>query len=154
MLTLGAFEQFPYTNFHDLNLDWILQTTKNMLAQFIAYEASVDAKLILQNSKIVLYKTELEQIVADYKHALETEMGGQRAIFESFYTRALDVYNKTVEQVLVMEGYVDNAISDFGSIAQWSISDSGELIATVFNTGILISIGMTSDGRLEVTTDE
>jgi hypothetical protein len=27
----GVFEQFPYTNFHDLNLDWILQTVKEAL---------------------------------------------------------------------------------------------------------------------------
>ena len=24
-----AFEQFPYTNFHDLNLDWLLKTVKD-----------------------------------------------------------------------------------------------------------------------------
>ena len=24
-----AFEQFPYTNFHDINLDWLLKTVKD-----------------------------------------------------------------------------------------------------------------------------
>ena len=24
-----AFEQFPYTNLHDLNLDWLLKTVKD-----------------------------------------------------------------------------------------------------------------------------
>ena len=33
---MGAFEQFPYTNYHDLNLDWVLQVVK-------------DAKNILNN---------------------------------------------------------------------------------------------------------
>lgn len=25
---MGAFEQFPYTNFHELNLDWIIEKIK------------------------------------------------------------------------------------------------------------------------------
>lgn len=27
---MGLFEHFPYTNFHDLNLDWILKTVKEL----------------------------------------------------------------------------------------------------------------------------
>ena len=27
---MGLFEQFPYTNFHELNLDWVLQAVKGM----------------------------------------------------------------------------------------------------------------------------
>ena len=36
---MGIFEQFPYTNFHDLNLDWILRAIKSMdkkLDEFVA----------------------------------------------------------------------------------------------------------------------
>lgn len=27
---MGVFEQFPYTNFHDLNLDWIIKKVKDL----------------------------------------------------------------------------------------------------------------------------
>ena len=30
---MGVFEHFPYTNFHDLNLDWILSRVKEVLAE-------------------------------------------------------------------------------------------------------------------------
>ena len=30
---MGLFEHFPYTNFHDLNLDWILKTVKELFNQ-------------------------------------------------------------------------------------------------------------------------
>ena len=36
---MGIFEQFPYTNFHDLNLDWILHAIQSMdkkLDEFVA----------------------------------------------------------------------------------------------------------------------
>ena len=31
---MGLFEQFPYTNFHDLNLDWFLNTFKDLLSEW------------------------------------------------------------------------------------------------------------------------
>lgn len=27
---MGTFEQFPYTNYHDLNLDWIIEALKEL----------------------------------------------------------------------------------------------------------------------------
>ena len=29
---MGIFEHFPYTNFHDLNLDWIIQELEKLSA--------------------------------------------------------------------------------------------------------------------------
>jgi hypothetical protein len=33
-MKMGVFEQFPYTNFHELNLDWVLNTIKTMQTEF------------------------------------------------------------------------------------------------------------------------
>lgn len=35
------FEQFPYTNFHEINLDWLLKRVKEMEREFEDYKASV-----------------------------------------------------------------------------------------------------------------
>lgn len=35
------FEQFPYTNFHEINLDWLLKRVKGMETEFGDYKASV-----------------------------------------------------------------------------------------------------------------
>lgn len=35
------FEQFPYTNFHEINLDWLLKSVKEMKTEFEDYKASV-----------------------------------------------------------------------------------------------------------------
>ena len=37
---MGIFEQFPYTNFHDLNLDWILHAIQSMDKKLDAFVAS------------------------------------------------------------------------------------------------------------------
>lgn len=37
--------QFPGTNFHDLNLDWLLQEMKNLIAEWLAKQTSLDASI-------------------------------------------------------------------------------------------------------------
>lgn len=34
---MGIFEQFPYTNFHNLNLDWILKTVKDLYTRTVTW---------------------------------------------------------------------------------------------------------------------
>jgi hypothetical protein len=40
---MGVFEQFPYTNLHDLNLDWVLQTMREYVATIESLKTTVDA---------------------------------------------------------------------------------------------------------------
>lgn len=48
---MGLFEQFPFTNFHQLNLDWILQQIKNMSEHAVL---SVNG----QTGEVILYQSE------------------------------------------------------------------------------------------------
>ena len=61
---MGLFEQFPYSNFHELNLDWILQKIKELeekvdsiedriLKQANAYTDASIAMLLLQLPDII-----------------------------------------------------------------------------------------------------
>jgi hypothetical protein len=151
---VGVFEQFPYSNFHDLNLDWLLQVIQKPVEEIAAFKSAIEEKINEQDTKIADYVVKWEQLTAEYKTILDTELAKEKSVFDDFYKRTLDVYNKTVLQVITMEGYVDTALANLGSTAQWSISDSGNLTATVFNNGVLISVGMTEDGRMEVITNE
>ena len=42
---MGIFRQFPYSNFHEMNMDWLLNTWKEFSAQFDIWQASVDEAL-------------------------------------------------------------------------------------------------------------
>jgi len=68
----GVFEQFPYTNFHDLNLDWILQKMKEAISQVDINNAKVELlsdkcdefqeELNVVNSAITAINNELEKV--------------------------------------------------------------------------------------------
>lgn len=39
---MGIFRQFPYTNFHDLNLDWLLDEMKKLITEWAEYHEKLD----------------------------------------------------------------------------------------------------------------
>lgn len=49
---MGLFEQFPYTNFHDLNLDWVLEQIKEWGAQIEALKEFEKSTDITNNRKL------------------------------------------------------------------------------------------------------
>lgn len=42
---MGIYRQFPYSNFHEMNLDWLLNTWKEFSAQFESWKDDVDAAI-------------------------------------------------------------------------------------------------------------
>ena len=40
---MGVFRQFPYSNFHEMNMDEIIKIVKNMLEEWAQYHAEWDA---------------------------------------------------------------------------------------------------------------
>lgn len=39
---MALFENFPYTNLHDLNLDWVLATIRKLIAEWTAYQVAMN----------------------------------------------------------------------------------------------------------------
>lgn len=39
---MALFENFPYTNLHDLNLDWVLGTIRKLIAEWAAYQVAMN----------------------------------------------------------------------------------------------------------------
>lgn len=65
---MGLFEQFPYANFHELNLDWILDTLKQLdesVTKFISinsikYANPIQWDITSQYEKILSFLTSME----------------------------------------------------------------------------------------------
>lgn len=43
---MGLFEQFPYTNFHEMNLDWLLKIVKEIAGKVDSLETDIDHAII------------------------------------------------------------------------------------------------------------
>lgn len=71
---MGIFRQFPYTNFHELNAEWILKQVKDLIEEWANYHAQWDVWQADINAAIADLKTfidefidnlDIEQVVSD-----------------------------------------------------------------------------------------
>lgn len=87
---MGIFRQFPYTNFHEINLDWLLNEMKKITADWIRYNTTWDDWKTNTDQKF----EELQKYVEDY--------------FDN-----LDIKTEIVNQfnILMDVGYFDDIIA-------------------------------------------
>lgn len=77
-ITMGLFEHFPYTNFHELNLDWWIDAMKKLEARVEALEKRIEQlkQEILEevDRKLAEFKEQLLQEVQEKLDALKEEL--------------------------------------------------------------------------------
>lgn len=87
-----AFEQFPYSNFHDLNLDWILGQLKEFQAELTEFRLRLD--------------TIREGILADSKEYTDAAIAEKYGEFQQ-------QYNELLTQIDQFQTAVDNTLKGF-----------------------------------------
>ena len=113
-----AFEQFPYSNLHDLNLDWILQQLKEFQTELTAFRLRLDTirEGILADAKLYTdaaiaekygefqqqYNALLTQI-DQYQTAVDNTLKGFQDQFDQYK-------EQTTAEVLSAKAYTDAAI--------------------------------------------
>lgn len=88
--------KFPYTNFHELNLDWIIEIAKNFLDQYTNIQNTIDQGLEDLEAK----KTELEGLLDAWYNEHSEDIAGQLA-------QAIQDLN---DWYTLHENYLDNTL--------------------------------------------
>lgn len=104
----GAFgENFPYSNFHDLNTDWIIKIAKDFLDQY----TSIQEVIANGEESITNLTTEgLEQ--------LQTKADDLEALLQQWYeTHSEDIANQLADALADIQTTLENTISTFSSTA-------------------------------------
>ena len=115
---MGLFEQFPYTNFHELNIDWLLTEWKKMQTEFVSLEeAWISLKNFVENYFDDLdvqqeINNKLDEMMAD--GTLAAILQGLQISFEQEYDNKLVVLN--------------NRIDGFEALADGSTTGDAELM--------------------------
>ena len=91
MLNLGFFNKYPYTDFHELNLDWVLETVKGLYAAVETIDGWIDN-----------HQQEYEQLKALYDQIMAGNFPD--SIKQAFQTwmnaNALDLVGEMVKLVI------------------------------------------------------
>lgn len=93
---MGLFEQFPYSNFHELNLDWILQKIKELDEKV----DSIEDRILKQanaytDQQISILRRDFAELEADFT-AFKSDINAQFAAYTAKQDKAFSDYQKLV----------------------------------------------------------
>ena len=107
---MGLFEQFPYSNFHELNLDWILQKIKeldekvNNIEDRILKEANA-----YTDQQIAILRRDFAQLETEFT-AFKSDINAQFAAYTAKQDKAFADYQKLVNaQIDLLEQEIRDA---------------------------------------------
>lgn len=93
---MGLFEQFPYANFHELNLDWILKKIKELDEKV----DSIEDRILKQanaytDQQIAVLRRDFAELEADFA-AFKSDINAQFAAYTAKQDKAFADYQKLV----------------------------------------------------------
>ena len=132
---MGVFEQFPYSNYHDLNLDWILTEIKRLSETVATY----DDHLAHLDSEIVRVEGKIPDVVQGPGYRTDAVMS-QKAVTDAIAAfsgvRSIENYHQELGRLTPVRYFADQVyrfdeghVGDFdtqegGSCARYHIDDA------------------------------
>ena len=107
---MGLFEQFPYANFHELNLDWILKKIKELDEKV----DSIEDRILKQanaytDQQIAGLRRDFAELEADFS-AFKSDINAQFAAYTAKQDKAFADYQKLVNaQIDLLEQEIRDA---------------------------------------------
>ena len=87
---MGIYENLPYTNYHDLNADWIVKEIQRVAAEWVAYRDDLDT-----------WKSGVDDDVDTWKSGVDDQLATFQAWFDSL---DLSAETRTIIQEMVASG--------------------------------------------------
>lgn len=135
---MGLFEQFPYSNFHDLNLDWIIKALKDLDKKVDTIEERItEAAKIYVDARIKEFVDGPMQDMQNQINALDKEMDSfQASVNKQFadYTAATDkkladFQNLVNAQIVLLRADLAKAQAEFQTLIDGANSYTDQQIA-------------------------
>lgn len=126
---MGLFEHFPYSNFHELNLDWIISEIKKLRDDVDALQKKIDGL----KEEIL---NEVDQKIADAKteilNQLEIEINNLREeLTQLIDTKIQDAVNSINQQIEQINSTIEQLRQDFEKCCDEVKKDIGDLQASI-----------------------
>lgn len=171
-----AFEQFPYTNFHELNLDWILNEVKRVseavdkwsdevLAAAKTYtDTKVAAEAERSNQANLELKQSVETAIRDFQNVVNGTLSGfqeqlrqqdmeidANLVAARGYTNAQIAQNNEFLMDEISKGLIDLKVLNLFTGTYMSVQEMLDYLAAFHLTGA-ISVAQIGNAQRTVTT--
>ena len=111
----GPFERFPYTNFHDLNMDWVIKIAKDFLDQYTHIQDIIEQG-----------KTDITELTESGLEQLQDKADNLESLLDAWYNEhSEDIANQLASALgdlndwyTTHQGYLNQYLTD--SIAEFT----------------------------------
>ena len=171
-----AFEQFPYTNFHELNLDWVLNEVKRVseavdkwsdevLAAAKTYtDIKIAAEAERSDQAILELKQSVETAIRDFQNVVNGTLSGfqeqlrqqdmeidANLVAARGYTNAQIAQNNEFLMDEISKGLIDLKVINLFTGTYMSVQEMFDYLAAFHLTGA-ISVAQIGNAQRTVTT--
>ena len=113
---MGFINQFPYSDFHELNLDWVIKQTKNSLDRIVKLEEEMaEIELVTKEQIEIMIEQAINSNnlkIAQQLQTLHTQITGEYQTYVNNRYNQLKTYldNQDVYYDNLAKGYADQAL--------------------------------------------
>lgn len=128
---MGFFNKYPYTDFHELNLDWLLNEMKALEAKLDNAIADITAQVIINvkqyvDEELADLEAEFEQIKIDFA-SVQRNVDTLNNSFESFTTYVEG-------QITFIKNYIDAQVNSVNERTDALIASNNQLLLQEMRT--------------------
>lgn len=143
-----SWDNYPYTNFHELNLDWFIKKFKEIFDEWDALYAEMQAWKDETDASLAEWKTVTEQDISDWEAGVISDLNDWKDAFETLFSSTFDNLTQIKTDAEnardAAQGYAQNA-------ANSALSTSSVLQAVEDLTGNTICDDWVSGKRIDTT---
>lgn len=126
-----AFEQFPYTNFHDLNLDWILKEVDRVRTAVDTWSTEVlDAAKKYTDANVAAEAERANQAILELKQSTETAIRD----FQNVVNGTLENFQQQLTQ---FDGELDSNLAAARGYTNAQIAQNNEFLMEEISKGLI-----------------
>ena len=135
------FEGFPYTNFHELNLDWIIKIAKDFLDQYTNIQQTITQGLEDLNTKAQQLQAALDAWYEEHSEDIENQLADALQDLNDWYTQHQGYLDQYLTDSITAFGEAADAKAaqaiasipeDYSALSQQVLTNTGD-IATIGN---------------------
>ena len=127
-MNTGAFgENFPYTNFHDLNMDWIIKIAKDFLDQYTHIQETIESGLEALDEKATNLEALLQEWYDTHSEDIANQLADALQDLNDWYTTHENYLNQTLQNNITA---FDNHAEQKAAQTIESIPDDYTTVAT------------------------
>ncbi len=116
-----SWDDYPYTNFHELNLDWFIEKFKEIFDEWDALYAEMNEWKTETEAGLEEWKTDTEQDISDWESGIISDLNDWEDEFETLFNNTFDNLSQIKEDAEsardLAQGYAQDAADSAASVS-------------------------------------